>query len=145
MASKTVIVDLDGTICNIEHRLHYITGDVKDWDRFFTSCLGDKPIWPVIEMVQALAKGGVRIALFTGRSKIALASTIKWLAQHSVPFDSLRMRDENDRRPDYVIKEEWLKELHDVEVLFSLEDRTSVVEMWRRNDVQCLQVAPGDF
>lgn len=31
-----IICDLDGTLCNIEHRLHYVrTEDKKDWKNFF--------------------------------------------------------------------------------------------------------------
>jgi hypothetical protein len=30
-------------------------------------------------------------------------------------------------------------------VLFIVEDRTSVVEMWRAQGFVCLQCAPGDF
>jgi len=32
---KTVIFDLDGTLCDITHRLHFIEGDNKDWDGFY--------------------------------------------------------------------------------------------------------------
>ena len=31
------------------------------------------------------------------------------------------------------------------DVLFAIDDRQQVVDMWRANGVTCLQCAPGDF
>jgi len=32
------IFDIDGTLADVSHRLHYITGETKDWDAFFAAC-----------------------------------------------------------------------------------------------------------
>lgn len=146
MNRKTIIVDLDGTVCDIEHRLHYITtDDPQDWDAFFLACSEDKPNWPVIEAVQALHRGCFNIVICTGRSKIAEQDTREWLARYGISYSELYMRGQHDRRPDYVIKQQWLDDIGADNVLFTFEDRQSVVDMWRENGVSCFQVAPGDF
>lgn len=47
---KTVIFDLDGTLCDITHRLHFIEGDNKDWDGFYKACPADIPKPAIIEL-----------------------------------------------------------------------------------------------
>lgn len=60
-------------------------------------------------------------------------------------FD-VRMRHLNDHRPDDVVKEEMLQQLRaeGKDILFVIDDRQKVVDMWRRNGLICLQMAPND-
>lgn len=57
------------------------------------------------------------------------------------------MRPRNDYRRDDIVKEIIL----DFEILtrytpiFMIDDRTQVVEMWRRRGFVCLQCAKGNF
>ena len=39
--TKAIIVDVDGTITNNEHRVHLIKGDNPDWDRFYLEACND--------------------------------------------------------------------------------------------------------
>ena len=61
--------------------------------------------------------------------------------------DELFMRPTGDTRKDSILK----KEIYDnhikgkYNVKYVLDDRDSVVEMWREQGLTCLQVAPGDF
>lgn len=47
-----VVFDLDGTLSNIDHRLHYIQRppSEKDWAAFFAACENDLPIGPMIRV-----------------------------------------------------------------------------------------------
>ena len=57
------------------------------------------------------------------------------------------MRRTKDFRKDAIVKTE-LFDAHirgRYEVLFVLDDRNQVVEMWRVMGLPCLQVAAGDF
>ena len=53
--AKAIIVDIDNTIANNDHRQKHLKGK-KDWDKFFDACEQDKPITASISMVQALEK-----------------------------------------------------------------------------------------
>lgn len=50
-------------------------------------------------------------------------------------------------RKDVVIKRELFDRYirDNYQVLFVLDDRNQVVDMWRELGLKCLQVAPGDF
>lgn len=57
------------------------------------------------------------------------------------------MRPAGDYRPDQIVKRE-LYEAHiagQYDVLFCVDDRNSVVAMWRELGLTCLQCAEGDF
>lgn len=137
------IVDIDGTISNHDgQRGHY------EYDKVS----GDKPIWPVIEVVKSLmATTGFPIFV-TGRmdEKNVRRDTENWIEQYIGLYPGtypLFMRTEGDYRPDDIVK----KEIYDTvikdkyNVFLVLDDRTRVVNMWRSLGLQCFQVAPGDF
>jgi hypothetical protein len=166
MKDKNLIIcDLDGTIANIEHRLHYIKGPNKDWASFTKACVNDEPYKDVIEilwnMYDAGRKHGERptdlqkvsdrfIYFFSGRSEVVRKETEEWLQRWVVSPSSLKndgrpylyMRKEGDYRPDTTIKYEMMYELKITpdDVLCILDDRQSVVDMWRKEGFRCLQV-----
>jgi len=158
MKDKNLIIcDLDGTIANIEHRLHYIKGPNKDWASFTKACVNDEPYKDVIEILDSLALGmgnGCNVCgaverefyFFSGRSEVVRKETEEWLKEH-VPITEdrdweLYMRKEGDYRPDTTIKYEMMYELKITpdDVLCILDDRQSVVDMWRKEGFRCLQV-----
>ena len=57
------------------------------------------------------------------------------------------MRKNNDFRGDEIIKKEiYIEKIKDkYNILFVLDDRQKVVNMWRDLNLTCLQVANGDF
>jgi FMN phosphatase YigB (HAD superfamily) len=145
---RTIICDLDGTLANIEHRLHHIRGgDRRDWEAFFRASPDDLPIRNTIHLVQRLHEVGFRVLIVSGRSDLVRAETETWLEEHGVPYDALVMRRDGDRRSDTVVKAEMVDELGigPEDVLMVLDDRTKVVEMWRELGFHTFQVAPGDF
>ena len=91
----------------------------------------------------------------SGRRESCLIDTKKSLnanvQEGSFSDAALLLRSNNDFRPDTIVKKELLdKYLADNgytkdDVAFILEDRSSVVKMWRENGYTCLQVADGDF
>lgn len=50
------IFDIDGTLADLSHRLHFIQKKPADWDGFFAACSDDAPIPEVIELIQRLGK-----------------------------------------------------------------------------------------
>lgn len=158
--SPIYIFDLDGTLANAEHRIHFINGNKKDWRAFFSAASEDKPIEQVIQTMKLLRKGGAEIWVWTGRSDEVRDETVKWLRVHC-DFDArssllsqflaperFLMRKAGDHRNDHVLKAEWLSLLDPPErgrLTAVFEDRARVVQMWRENGVPCFQVAPGDF
>lgn len=152
MAVPLYIFDLDGTLADQTHRRHFL--DKNDWESYFDSCPEDSPIQPVIDILYGLYWSGADIWVFSGRSDRVREQTLTWLDWHTCLSrnrfndNQLVMRRAGDTRPDDVIKQEMLDNmlLCDRERLVAVfDDRDRVVAMWRRNGIQCLQVAPGDF
>lgn len=150
-----IIVDLDGTLSDLTHRQHFLEQKPKDWESFFKSMPGDPPNGFLLDLLRPLADV-YQIIICTGRPDIYRRMTLDWLAKYRVPFHHLMMRDQNkdeeteegenllpDKpswRPDHEIKLEMLRSIRSegYVVLCSIDDRPSVVKMWRENGVPCL-------
>ena len=148
---NNIIVDLDGTLANIEHRLYLIGQKNPDWRGFFEACTDDLPIIEVITIVEILARSDLcsrkNIFILSGREETVRALTERWLEKHLKCEYVLAMRGKGDRRPDHLVKKELALELDlkPENVLCVFDDRTSVVEMWRKEGFRCLQVADHNF
>jgi hypothetical protein len=87
------------------------------------------------------------VIIVSGRDDTFKDITLKWLTDNGVFVNEIHMRQAGDKREDSIIKQE-LFEAHikdKYNVVFVLDDRNRVVDMWRRNGLKCLQVAEGDF
>jgi len=144
---KYILCDLDGTLADVRHRLHYIKGQKKDWDSFHKACVDDPPYEDVIEIAMQLANcdastSGYGLHILSGRNDTVRGETEEWLRKHGVVYEGLHMRKASDRRPDPQTKAEMARELGFTpdNVLCVLDDRQCVVDMWRENGYRCLQV-----
>lgn len=144
---KFVVVDIDGTIANVEHRLHFMKSTPKNNEAFHDACDKDEPIEEMIELVQGLMVR-YNIIFCTGRPEKVRKKTSDWITKHIKPFEYplIVMREDGDERKDEIVKPEELSKVIPLDkIAFILEDRTSVVKAWRELGVKCLQVAEGDF
>ncbi|SFK18548.1 LNS2 domain-containing protein [Streptomyces pini] len=110
MASRSLAVfDLDGTLADVRHRLHFLDGR-RDWDAFFAAAPDDPPLAEGVELALTAA-GEYEIAYVTGRPERCRRDTLRWLARHGLPGGPLLMRGGRDRRPARVAKPELLRSL----------------------------------
>ena len=145
MTEEIVIFDIDGTLADVSERLHHIKKKPKDWDAFFRGIPQDKAIRSMVRLCNILYASGIKILLCTGRREKDRAETVKWLAQQGVNYHKLILRPDGDMRSDVIVKREMLAGLDKSKILFVVEDRSGVVEMWRSEGLVCLQCAPGEF
>jgi len=147
---KTYIFDIDGTLADCSHRLHFIEGEKKDWDAFFAACDMDTPISDVIEVARTLGNlgSGASIIYCTGRPERVREKTASWLRSHRLPFsDQIVMRRDGDHRPDTQAKRELMdKILADGDTIAGVfEDRPSVVRVWREMGLTVFQMTDKEF
>ena len=172
--NKFMVVDVDGTLANTDHRQQFVRPPEdwhdcpepilqhgvcsachklnpkhykwkKDWLGFFKGVADDKPITPIMDIVTELALN-YHLIIVSGRPlDLCGKQTEDWLRKWKVPYEFLFMRDGGDSRADTIVKQEILEYLPKDRIAFVLDDRDSVVKMWRDNGLTCLQVAPGDF
>ena len=98
-----------------------------------------------MRLCNLLHDAGVRVVLCSGRPERYRNDTVTWLAREGVRYDEIRLRADGDRRSDTIAKREMLAGIDRTRVLFIVEDRNSVVQMWRAEGFVCLQCAPGEF
>ena len=147
------IFDLDGTLADIRHRVHFVRErKPRDWKAFFAACGEDAPNQPVIDTMARLAMHA-DVWVWSGRSDEVREETVWWLLQHTHLTvgdvgGGLRMRREGDYTPDEELKAGWLADMNALDrarLVAVFDDRARVVRMWRANGVPCFQVAEGDF
>ena len=145
MADEIVIFDIDGTLADVSERIHHVRKKPKNWNAFFEGMAQDKAIHAMVRLCNILCASGLRIILCSGRSEEHREETVTWLDQQGVNYHELLLRKENDRRSDTMVKREMLATMDKSKILFVVEDRSRVVEMWRSEGLVCLQCAPGEF
>lgn len=129
-----IICDLDGTLA---------ASDGNPYDRDFTKDSLKNNVAAVLKRYCS----DTFIVLVSGRKDTYKQQTVEWLHKYGIPFNELHMRKGDDVRKDAVVK----KEIYEAEikgkynVLFVLDDRNQVVDMWRDEGLTCLQVDYGDF
>jgi len=144
--AMTIIVDIDGTLADITHRLHFVQKAPKNWKAFFNAMDRDTPIPSTVGVVQSMWTMGHRILITTGRPASYEPMTVGWLREHRIRYDHMFMRAAGDTRPDDVVKRDILRHIRrDYEPDLAIDDRDRVVDMWRQHGVPCWQVAPGGF
>lgn len=145
MSEEIVIFDIDGTLADVSERVHHVQGKRKNWDAFFAGMAQDDTIDSMVRLCNILYAAGVTIILCSGRPEEHRSETVAWLAQQGVNYHELLLRPNGDRRSDAIVKREILATLDKSRILFVVEDRSRVVDMWRSEGLVCLQCAPGEF
>jgi phosphoglycolate phosphatase-like HAD superfamily hydrolase len=145
-----IIFDLDGTLADISHRVHFVQRKKKDWISFFREIPKDKPIVALIDLAQLLIASQRTVLFATGRPEITRTDSIEWLIKNGIntDFDTcLLMRKDGDRRSDALVKKDIFSEIkaEGFNPYLIFDDRQTVVDMWRSLGLRVAQVAPGDF
>ncbi len=104
------IVDIDGVVADVRHRLRHLEGRRKDWDAFFSAAVDDPPHAEGIAIVGQLAADH-EVVFLTGRPERCRADTERWLEEHGIGGHRLVMRPEGSRRPAADVKRDLLDQL----------------------------------
>jgi hypothetical protein len=138
-----ILVDID-TLADNSHRQHILENDPQDWTTFFEAMKDDEPIQPIVKLVRDLYyfdNSDYEIILITGKPENFRDLTVKWLRKYKIPDDILYMRKHYDCRPDHVVKLELYQEIKKhFRPKLVIDNRQSVVDMWREQGLICLQM-----
>lgn len=147
MLKKAIIIDLDGTLANCDHRVHFVKSKPKNWDAFFAGMGEDVLNKWCAELIEAMRMKNYTILFVTGREEKYKVATLDWLKKNKVEFDHLFMRELKDVRDDFLVKEEIYNQKikNHYDILFVVDDRVSVVNKWRELGLVCLQCDVGNF
>jgi uncharacterized HAD superfamily protein len=140
-----IIVDIDGTLANSKQRHELATNsdDVINWDVLYdyNNVIEDTPIQYIIDLVKIWKQLGYKIVLFTSRPEKIREATEYWLNKYEVPYDELYMRNEKDHYiKDTELKLKMYNQFVNEKVLFAIEDKQEIVDMWKNLGMPCYKV-----
>ena len=153
----TIIFDIDGTLADVEHRRHFVSGGKRDWDSFFNEMVNDPPLVDVCLLAELLGdhplvnQGAIKLFLLSGRPETHRKETEEWLKIHVNSYfrnaEALMMRAAGDYRPDTEVKREFLRDIQAMghEVRLVVDDRPSVVAMWKAEGLTVLAHDSGEW
>ena len=126
--SPYAVLDIDGVLADVRHRLHHLDSRPKNWDAFFAAAPSDPLLVEGLEVALDLASKN-EIVYLTGRPERCRADTQAWLDKYGFPHGRLIMRRNHDRRPARMTKIEELKALQQARpVALLVDDDGRVVE-----------------
>ena len=115
------VVDLDGVVADVRHRLHHLSGGRKDWPAFFAAAADDGLLAEGSETVHRLAEV-YDVAYLSGRPERLRAVTQRWLHEQQLPDGQLLLRPDGDYTPSRVYKVDALRRLAETRTVVVLVD-----------------------
>jgi hypothetical protein len=103
------VVDIDGVLADVRHRLHHLEGR-KDWGAFFRAAPKDPLLEVGSDTVRQLAQV-YEIVYLSGRPEHCRRDTQRWFRKHELPDGRLLLRPQGDMRPARLFKVEQLQRL----------------------------------
>jgi hypothetical protein len=136
------VVDIDGVLADVRHRLHHVETSPKDWDGFFAAAPDDPLLERGRETVTRLAEV-FDVVYLSGRPERCREDTLTWLDRHDLPRGEVLLRPPGDRRPARLVKVEALDRLSaDRRVAVLVDDDPLVLDAARNAGYDVL---PADW
>jgi phosphoglycolate phosphatase-like HAD superfamily hydrolase len=128
------VLDVDGVLADVRHRLHHVERKPKDWPAFFRAMDDDPPLEQGVAAAQELEAAGHRIVYLTGRTETYRDLTLAWMRRHGLPDGTLVMRGTDDRTPARMFKPQALRRLaRSGTVVTVVDDDQAVVDVLRQD------------
>jgi hypothetical protein len=129
---ELAIVDIDGVVADVRHRLHHVEAQPRDWDAFFGAAHRDPLHEEGAALVRRLAQDH-EVVFLTGRPEWLRADTAEWLERHGMGGHLLLMRRRGDRRPAKAMKLQVVRDLARGRTIGAVvDDDQMVVDTMRR-------------
>jgi len=108
--NRIAVLDIDGVLADVRHRLQHVEQRPKDWQAFFAAAVDDSLLPEGLEVALDLAER-FTVVYLTGRPERCRVDTKVWLDKYRFPAGELIMRRDNDRRPARYTKLDELQKL----------------------------------
>lgn len=144
---RAVILDMDGTACNVTSIRHLVTGETRNFHAFHTASVDCPPNADVIDSVKKDQANGLAILVVTARQLRYAPHTMFWLSGPDVELEwnELYMRRDGDFRPDYEVKKDILEMIRadGYEPVKAYEDNPNVLRLWKEEGIPEIVVVEG--
>lgn len=122
------VIDIDGVLADVRHRLHHVASRPKDWGAFFAAAPKDPLLDEGARVAHALATVH-EVVYLSGRPEMCRADTLAWLEHHGLPQGDVHLRPPHDRRPGRAYKVDALNRLsRDCDIAVLVDDDPLVCE-----------------
>ena len=129
---EIAVIDIDGVLADVRHRLKYLDRRPKDWGGFFRAAPRDPPLEVGLDTVRRLAEV-YEIVYLSGRPEHCRRDTETWFRRHDLPPGELLLRPRNDHRPAKEVKLGVLRRLQRrASVAVLVDDDVDVLETARQ-------------
>lgn len=136
---KAIIVDIDGTLANSDHREHVLEHGNRD--KYFDLVDGDTLNDWCADLIDKYKESGHAVILLTGRPERVRGVTENWLKDYDVQYDQLIMRGDQDREQGHIYKEKiydnHLSDKFDVDMI--IDNDPKIIEKFRRMGIPALE------
>lgn len=139
-----VIFDMDGTLCDVTSIRHYVLDRRRrNYKAFhYLSIFCPPHDWVRDRALQHHAEGDT-VLIVTARQEEWRHLTETWTDSNDIPYASVHMRKQGDKRKDKIIKSEILDLLLETyDIIHAYDDNPSIIELWRERDISHT-VVPG--
>lgn len=142
-----VVFDLDGTLADVRHRMHYIrpnpaidpvTGKKvkRRFDLFHEACVDDGLIGPVAYFYNRFTADPLTtVVVLSGRDHATYDKTVDWFKRMNLHLpDELLLKQGDQHTPDIEQKRfqaDRLEKKYGKPISMVFEDRARVVQMWK--------------
>jgi len=110
----------------------------EEWIRYHRDCYQDPPNKAVVQLAKALAHTH-HILIMTARPVEYSSQTIRWLAEHRIPWQNLHMRPSGNKDPSPVLKLSFAEPyLRLIDYVF--DDHPEVIEAFKKIGVNAFLV-----
>lgn len=110
MTRSLAVLDIDGVVADVEHRVHHLDARPPHWAAFFAAAGQDTLLPEGAALAETLAAEH-DIVWLSGRPEWLREVTEAWLITHGLPGGRIVLRGDNDRRPAAVFKVSALRRL----------------------------------
>jgi len=145
-ARNAVLVDVDGTLCDVSGIRHYVESDPRhrNFDKFHRASALCPAIASTVDCVREQHAAGITVIVVTSRKQQYEHLTRVWLRKWGVPFDRLLFRADHDERRDDLVKADLLAKIRaeGYEVIAAIDDNPSIIALWESEGIP-VTIVPG--
>ncbi len=125
------IVDIDGVVADVRHRLHHLDRRPKNWRAFFAAA-GDDTLHPEGAAIVTTLAVDHEVVFLTGRPDDLEDVTRRWLDANGLGGHRLVLRPRRDHRPAAQLKVAMLRDLAaGRKVAIVVDDDQAVIDAMR--------------
>jgi len=141
---KAAVVDIQGTLINVDAIRHLVEGKVKYFDEFHEQTMAQPINEEILEEVREDSAKGLAILFLTGMTERFRHPLGWYLGNHDVPGEGLWMRPNHLFVSDVALKTWRYREIsRQFQVVKATDDNPNILALWEELEIPVIRRVPG--